>query len=153
LGDCVLDPALLDVLFGFVEFGRRCGFRPDGELGCGGVFGDFADHLAVVDAEAGAAGILYGDPEGFEDQVGAAQVDVVAGQGVDDFHERGLDGFFVLDHGDGMKAGVGRSAYSAQHALVEVAELLSAHGGRAALDAGDFDVLAVANILVERHLI
>jgi hypothetical protein len=52
-----------------------------------------------------------------------------------------------------MKAGVGRSAYSAQHALVEVAELLSAHGGRAALDSGDFDVLAVANILVERHLI
>jgi hypothetical protein len=52
-----------------------------------------------------------------------------------------------------MKAGVGRSAYSAQHALVEVAELLSAHGGRAALDTGDFDVLAVANILVERHLI
>jgi hypothetical protein len=50
-----------------------------------------------------------------------------------------------------MKASVGRSAYSAQHALVEVAELLSAHGGRAALDSGDFDVLAVAKILVERH--
>jgi len=119
----------------------------------GGVFGDFTDHFVFVHVEAGAAGVFYGDVEGFEDQVGAAQVDVVAGQGVDDFHERGLDGFLVLDHGDGMKAGVGWSAYSAQHALVEVAELLSAHGGRAALDSGDFDVLAVANILVERHLI
>jgi hypothetical protein len=72
---------------------------------------------------------------------------VIAGEGVDDFHERGPDGLFVFDEGDGMQAGVGRSFNTAQHALVEVAELLSAQGGRAAGDAGDFDVLAVADIL------
>jgi hypothetical protein len=49
---------------------------------------------------------------------------------------------------DGVKAGVGRSFDATQHALMEVAELLSAHSGRAALDSGDFDVLAVANVLV-----
>ena len=47
---------------------------------------------------------------------------------------------------DGVKAGVGRSFDAAQHALMEVAELLPAHGRGAALNSGDFDVLAVADI-------
>jgi hypothetical protein len=38
------------------------------------------------------------------------------------------------------------SADAADHALVEVAELLSAHGGGAARDSGDLDVGATANV-------
>ena len=46
----------------------------------------------------------------------------------------------LFDEGDGMKAGVGRGFDTAHHALVEVAELLSAKSGRAATDSGDLDV-------------
>lgn len=95
--------------------------------------------------EAGASGISDRDVQRFEDQTGAAQVDVIAGESVDDFHERGLDGLFIFDEGDGVKTGVGRGFHAAQHALMEVAELLPAHGGAATGDAGDFDVLAVAD--------
>ena len=42
-------------------------------------------------------GVSYGDVEGAEDQGGALQVDGVAHEGVDDFHERGLDGLLVFD--------------------------------------------------------
>jgi hypothetical protein len=45
-----------------------------------------------------------------------------------------------------VETGVGWGFYAAQHALMEVAELLSAHGGTATLHAGDFDVLAGADI-------
>jgi len=142
LGESVLDEVLARCFLFRVrgDWARR--FR-----GWGGVFGDFANHVAA-DIEFDAVGIFYGDVESFDDEVGAAQVDVVADQGVDDFHERGLDGFFVFELRDGVKAGAGRSFDAAQHALMEVAELLSAHGGRAALDSGDLDVLAVANVLV-----
>src|SRR5580658_3805111 len=56
-----------------------------------------------------------------------------------DFHDGGLDGFLVLKHGDGVEARLG-DGDGAEHALVEVAELLSAESGGAATDSGDFDV-------------
>ena len=43
--------------------------------------------------------------------------------GVDDFYEGGPNGLLVVDEGDGVR---GRGADAADHALVEVAELLSA---------------------------
>lgn len=41
-------------------------------------------------------------------------------------NERGLDGLLVLDEGDGVEAGVRRHLDAAHHALVKVAERLSA---------------------------
>jgi hypothetical protein len=108
---------------------------------CGsGIVGDFLDHAGGVEVEADAAGIFDGDVESFEDEVGTAEIDGVAGDGVDDFHERGLDGLLVFDERDGMEASFRRSLDAAQHALMEVAELLSAQSGRAAADPSDLDV-------------
>ena len=98
-----------------------------------------------------AAGVSYGDVEGAEDEFGALEVDGVADEGVDDFHEGGLDGRLVLDEGDGMKAGVGRSGNAAHHALMEIAELLSAESGGAATDSGDLDVGADFDIGMNWH--
>jgi hypothetical protein len=88
-----------------LEKGRRrgvdfdCGFGGGGlhgGLGWGGVVGDFADHFVFVEVEADAAGIFYGDVESAEHELGSAEVDSVAGEGVDDFHERSLDGLLVF---------------------------------------------------------
>jgi hypothetical protein len=121
-------------------------------LGWGGVGGDFADHFIVVYAEADAAGVLHGDVEGAKNELGAVQVDGVAGEGVDDFHEGGLDGLLVLDEGDGVEAGVGRSGDAAHHALMEIAELLSAESRGAATDSGDLDVSTDLDARVNRHI-
>jgi hypothetical protein len=115
------------------------------------ILGDFFDHSAGDVVEAGAAGVADGDVEGAEDEFGAFDVDGVAGEGVDDFHEGDLDGLLALDLGDGMETGVGRSADATDHALVEVAELLSAKSGRAATDSGDFDVRTTSYIGMNGH--
>src|ERR1039458_4005691 len=65
------------------------------------------DFIRILDAQTGAdlgalnlgSGVVSG---------GAFEVDGVAGEGVDDFHEGGLDGLLVLDEGDGVEACVGR---------------------------------------------
>jgi|SRR5580658_33475 hypothetical protein len=69
-----------------------------------------------------------------------------------DFHDGGLDGFLVLKHGDGVEARLG-DGDGAKHALVEIAELLSAESGPgcpilAALFAARVGILTV--ILKER---
>jgi hypothetical protein len=93
-----------------------------------------------VDIEVDAADVAHGDVEGAEDELGALEVDGVADKGVDDFHQRSLDGFLTFDESDGVKAGVGRGGDAAHHALVKVAELLSAESGGATTDSGDLDV-------------
>jgi len=103
-----------------------------------GIVGDLGDHLAGV-VESHAAGVADGGVEGAEDEFSAAQFDGAADQGVDDFHDGGLDGFLVLKHGDGVEARFG-DGDGAEHALVEITELLPAKGGGAATDSGDFDV-------------
>ena len=124
----------------------------DGTGGSRGVFGDFFDHAAAGGIEADAAGVDDRDVEAFEHELGAFQVDGVAGEGVEDFHDGGLDGFFVFDEGDGMQARLRRGADTANHALMEVAELFAAKSGRAALDTGDFDVGADFNVLANWHI-
>jgi hypothetical protein len=99
-----------------------------------------------VDAELHAADVAASDVEGTKNERGALGVDGVAHQRVDDFHERHLDGLLVLDEGDGVQARLRWSSDAADHALVEVAELLSAHGGRGATNSGDLDVGAAANV-------
>ena len=106
----------------------------------------------VVDAEADAVGVLDGDVKGAEQEFGAAEVDGVAGEGVDDFHERSLDGLCALDESDGVKAGFGWGGDVAHHALVEVTELLSANSGRAATYCGDLDVSANFDVGMNRHI-
>ena len=106
------------------------------------VFGDLPYYVACVGVELGASRVLHCDVEGAEDQFGALYVDGVAHEGVDDFHQGGLDGFFVLENRDGMKTGLRRLAYAAVGVLVEVAELLSVESRGAATDSGDFDMSA-----------
>src|SRR3984885_13405156 len=96
--------------------------------------------------EPGAVGVLYRDVEGADDQLGALGVDGVANERVDDFHQRGLNGLFALELSDGMKTRARRSANAANHALVEVAELLSAESRGVAANSGDFDMSAGAGI-------
>ncbi len=63
--------------FGFGGGGLHGGF------GWGWVVGDFADHFVFVEVEADAAGIFYGDVESAEHELGSAEVDSVASEGVD----------------------------------------------------------------------
>jgi hypothetical protein len=107
-----------------------------GGFGGGGIGGDFFDHVIGAEAEVGTADVFYRDVKGAEDEFGAVKVDGIAGEGVNDLHERGLKGFSVFDESDRMKAGLRRSPDTANHALVEVAELLSTKRGRAATDSG-----------------
>jgi hypothetical protein len=105
----------------------------------GGVVGDLCDHVGLVDAEVDAAGVADGGVEGAEDEFGALDFDGAEQQGVDGFHEGDLDGLFVLEEGSVADAR-GGIADGAKHALVEVAELLSAESGGAATDSGDLDM-------------
>jgi hypothetical protein len=112
------------------------------------------DHIAGVDAELNPAGVADGGVEGAEDEFSAAEFDGAADQGVDDFHDGGLDGFLVLKHGDGVETRLG-DGDGAEHALVEIAELLSAESGPgwptlAALFAARVGILTV--ILKDRVL-
>jgi hypothetical protein len=94
-----------------------------------------------VESELDALEVADGGVEGAEDEFGALEFDGAAEKGVDDLHEGGLDGFGVLEEGGVTDAGVGDTD-GAEHALVEVAELLSTKSGRVATDAGDFDMSA-----------
>ena len=90
------------------------------------VLGNFFDHVAGLRVDAGAGVIFHGNVEGAQNQRGALHVDGVAQQRIDDFGQRGLDGLFVLDAGEWVQARLPRRAHAAMHALVVVAELLSA---------------------------
>jgi hypothetical protein len=106
-----------------------------------GIVGDLADHFFLVEVEADVADVADGGVESAEDEFSALEFEGAAEQSVDDLHEGGLDGFGVLEKGGAEDAGAGE-ADRAKHALVEVAELLSAESGGVAADAGDFDMSA-----------
>ena len=103
---------LICIVAGVVVFGRS------------GIVGNFLDHAVAVEVEADAADIFDGDVKGAEDEFGAVKIDGVAGEGVNDLHERGLKGFFVFDESDGMEARLRRGPDATDHALMEIAELL-----------------------------
>jgi hypothetical protein len=84
-------------------------------------------------------------------EFGGLEFDGAAQQGVDDLHEGGLDGFLVLEEGGVMDARLRRALDGAEHALVEVAELLSAESGGAATDSGDLDVGTAGDAGLRRH--
>jgi hypothetical protein len=93
-----------------------------------------------------AANVADGGVQSAEDEFGALEFDGAAEQGVDDLDEGGLDGFLVLEEGGVVDSGGGRAFDSAEHALMEVAELLSAKSGGAATDSGDLDVGAIFEV-------
>src|SRR5437879_2169813 len=77
--------------------GERCGLNGGSRKGArdwrgGGVFGNFLDHVALPAIETNLAGIPDRDAERAQDEAGASDVDLVADEGVDDFHEPALDG-------------------------------------------------------------
>jgi hypothetical protein len=123
---------------GGLAFGFGAGGLVDFDGGRGCVGGNLSDHVGVA-AKVDAADVADGGVEGAENEFGALDFDGAAEQRVDDFDERGLDGFLVLKEGGMVDARV-RGFDGAEHALVEVAELLSAESGAAARDSGDFDV-------------
>ena len=61
-----------------------------------GIVGDLADHFVGVESELHAFDVADSRVEGAEDQFGALEFDGAAEQGVDDFHQGGLDGLLVL---------------------------------------------------------
>jgi hypothetical protein len=126
---------------GGLAFGFGGGLLVDLDEGRGRIVGDLSDHVFLVEVEVDAADVADGGVEGAEDEFSALEFEGAAEQSVDDFHEGGLDGFGVLEEGGVVDTG-GGDANGAEHALVEVAELLSAESGGAAADAGDFDMSA-----------
>ena len=134
--------------FGFAEFGAR------GEDAEGGVDGDLFDGLDWCCGLAVALGgglsfgeVEAGDLEAVEQQAGAARIDVVGGDALEDFADGGLDGGTVFRQrqveggaaaaalfwvGDGFSRGV-----------VVVAELLAAQTGAGAAVAVGEDVAAL----------
>jgi hypothetical protein len=119
------------------------GVRGVVDIGCRRrrVVGDLGDDVVGV-AELDAAGVADGSVEGAKNEFGTFDFDGAAKQSVDDFHEGGLDGFLVLKEGGVVDAGLRRAFDGTEHALVEIAELLSAEWGRSATDSGDLDVSA-----------
>jgi len=105
-----------------------------------------------MDAEVDAAGIADGGIEGAKDEFGAWEIDGLADQCVDNLHERGLNGFFTLEESDVMEARVRRAFDGTEHALVEIAELLSAKSGGTATNSGDLDVSADFDAWVIGHI-
>lgn len=110
--------------FGLLE-GVVVGAASDGG---GGILGNLSDHLGCVHAEACLVGVFCGDEESAHDEAGAVDLDVVADEGVDDFHERGLDGLRIFKNGDGVEARLGRGANAADEALVEITKKLRCAG-------------------------
>lgn len=104
-----------------------------------GVLRQLADHAEGF-FETGAADVAHGGVERAENQLTAFDVDGAAQEAVDDFHERDLDSLLVFEQSDVADARV------AEHAVVEVAILLSAESRGAATDSGDLDVSASANV-------
>ena len=87
--------------------------------------------------------------EAVEEEAGAAGVEVVGGDAVEDFGEGELDGGAVFERADGEGGLVAAAAVElvlgdgAAGGVVEVAERFGAEGGGAAAVAGGMDVAAV----------
>jgi hypothetical protein len=110
--------------------------------GCGG--GGSRGVSAGLAGEGGG-----GDAQGFEEMVGALDIEVVGGDAGGDLGESEQDGAVVLDDGEGeglevvLEFAVGaRVGVGAVGLVVVVAEGALAEGGRAALVAGGVDVAA-----------
>jgi hypothetical protein len=120
------------------------------------------DDVVMVGSELGAVEVGAGGLEGIEEQAGGFVFDLAGEEQAHDFHESDLDGVSIFedrqDEGGGSflqaavwvgaGAGVigGKADALVMIALVKETEAIAAEGGRSALDAVDFDVLAAIGI-------
>jgi hypothetical protein len=127
------------------------GFEPGGwgEEAVGRVEDGFLDDWVGDVVGAAFEQVEAGALEAVEEQAGAAEVDVIGCDALEDFAEGLLDGAAVLGDGDGE---VGRSGFAgcefagggwAAGGVVVVAEGLVAQAGAAAAAAVDVDVAAL----------
>ena len=132
-----------------LEFGLLFGGAVFGVFGevLAVVVGHFADDLRGGNVETDTARVDDGDMDGAEQGIGAAVVEVAGEDLVVDFHEGALDVFGTFEHGGGVEAAIHASADTFDEVGMEVAEKLSAEGGRAAAAAVNFDVGAAGRVL------
>jgi hypothetical protein len=125
-------------------------FGDGGEVAEGVVFGDFFDGLGCGWIFLLAGEVGGGDLEAVEEDAGALVVEVAGGDAAEDVEDGDLDGGAVLDglhFEDADAAGEGGVAAGA---VVVVAEVLGAEGGRAAAVSVGVDVAAeVAAVRVD----
>ncbi len=97
-----------------------------------------------------------GDLEGVEDEAGAAGVDVVVAEEMNDFAERGLNGGPGVGSSEEeeVAAGLAQAGLGDGFAgvVVVVAEVGAAHGGAAAAESVGKDVAALATFGFHLHL-
>ena len=132
--------------------GEVADFRGDGEGAEGLVVGDFFDQRSGGVMGLGFGQIEAGDLQAIEQKTGAAGVDLVCGDALEDLTDGVLDGGAVFRRGDGeagaaFAAGAAveelRRGDGAARGVVVVAELLAAQGGAEAAAAVGEDVAAV----------
>ena len=128
-----------------------------GEEAVFGVVDDFGDGLFGFGGGIGFGQVAAGDLEAVEEQAGAARVDLVGGDALEDFGEALLDGAAVFRKGEreaGAAAARAGVLDGAARVVVEVAEVFvasgRAEGGAAAAAAVGEDVAALqASVVVD----
>jgi hypothetical protein len=121
------------------------------ELGL--VYGAGIDDYAGLDdgLEIDAAQVGGGGLQGVEQQAGGFGVYLSAEDEAHDLHERDLDGVGVFEHGQIERGAAAAGAVGVEDdtgfvpAFVEIAKVIAFQGGRSALGAVDFKVLATGN--------
>ena len=150
----MLLPLLEEDLFevGFAVWFGDVAFEGDGAVGW--VFDGLLDWFFGGCGFAVDGGQVYaGDLEAVEEQAGAAGVELVGGDALQDAGDGELDGGAVFDEVEveGFAAGEGGFAVAGvldgdSGGVVEVAELLVAEAGGAATEAVGFDVAALERL-------
>jgi len=116
------------------------------ELGFGYV-ADVEDDVVGAREELGQAEVGAGGLQGIEEEAGGFVVELSGDEEAHDLHEGDLDGVGVLEDGEFEGGDAATGAVGAEldafvlKAFVEIAETVSAQGGRSALSAVDFEML------------
>ena len=134
-------------LGGFADFGA---WGEDAQFGVGGdLFDDFDGFGFGVAVGGGFGEVEAGDLEAVEEEAGAAGVDVVGGDALEDFADGVLDGGTVFGEGEvegGAAARRCRGGDGFSGGVVVVAEVFSAQAWAAAAVAVGEDVAALVAV-------
>jgi hypothetical protein len=123
-------------------------------------YGAGIDNHAGLDGglEIDAAKVGGGGLQGIEQEAGGFRVQLSIEDEAHDLHERDLNGVGVFEHGQIERDAGAAGAVGVEDdagfvpAFVEKAEVVASQGGRSALGAIDFDVLATGNAIgINRH--